>query len=1044
MSKLKKLLVTSLSAALLGACIVPVTGAMIKASATEEWSNVDIEEEYIVDETLTIPGRTLTIGGQTYDASIKMTYPGGATKIISSGDLSLDAPGEYTLTYEVRANGKRYSEAEEFFVVDKLWSVKNEKSSVEYGKVGSTEGLLVRLAKNDTLTFNKIVDLADYTTKEDLIKGFINPDAVGSYDFEAIIVKITDAYDPSQVLTVRGFKSSGTVNAQCGSYWTAAGSNQTLGGWDSNAKDFRTRGEAPDGICGTYRNVSFCSQSGKWVGGSAPFEVWDVTSDVEVFSVQFDEASKKVSVKDRTGISEVADLDDPERYETEPLWKGFTSGKVRISVTADSLAAETANFAISKVFGYDSLAVENRFVEKDAPIFTVDVDENLVEYNEKLDRYSFKPVAVVGGNYPVPQATAFDGYAGDVEVTTKVYFDYTNTKTALSIKNGTFEVKDKGVYAIVYTAKDHMGNVAERIYWVTAVAALENPLALNVNTSEAILNGICGERIPLASYSATGGSGDVNVTITATCGDTTLDVTDGKLLAEQAGTWTITYQAKDYAGITVEKSYEITVALGDKPVFVDAPILPQYFISGMEYIVPTVYAYDYTSGNKVEKVASLVLTDANGTKTYQAGEAYTPVVAVDENGNITQDIEIKFVCESASMSMDVESVAPRSGSRALYIEKMFITDGLDITRDSTGLTMTATVDGSASWTFANALAAEGTSLYVKGVKNQSIFSGMKVTFTDYADSSIAVTMYVEHTATGTLQVKFGDTDRELTKGLNLGIDKNGKALNEVTFSHKMGKFFVDGLGVTVATDDNGNAFNGFPSGKVYMSAEAFGVKAGQQYLVTQIDNHIINKTSRDFAAPRIAISGEYGGLYDVKSEYVVTSALASDAVDPNVTCTVTVKKPDGSIIKDVNGLELKNVPADKDYVIQLMNYGQYQVEYKSTDWAGNDGKSSYAVNVFDQKAPKLSLKSEWSATAKVGDSVVLPEVEISDDNTAKDAISVYRMVRNPYDVLTTFGYDAENTAYRFTFKYAGEYKFIIIACDEAGNQTYLEYVVTVS
>ena len=45
MSKLKKLLVTSLSAALLGACIVPVTGAMIKASATENWSKGEIEEE---------------------------------------------------------------------------------------------------------------------------------------------------------------------------------------------------------------------------------------------------------------------------------------------------------------------------------------------------------------------------------------------------------------------------------------------------------------------------------------------------------------------------------------------------------------------------------------------------------------------------------------------------------------------------------------------------------------------------------------------------------------------------------------------------------------------------------------------------------------------------------------------------------------------------------------------------------------------------------------------------------------------------------------
>lgn len=1039
MSKLKKLLVTSLSAALLGACIVPVTGAMVKASATEDWSNVHIEEEYIVDETLNVPSRTLTVGGQTYDASIKMTYPDGSTKIISSGEMVLSVPGEYAIAYEVRANGKRYSEEEEFFVANKLWSVKNnEKSSVTYGKVGTTDALLVRLAKNDTLTFNKVVDLADYDTKQDLIKGFINPDAIGSYDFEAIIVQITDAYDPTQVLTVRGFKSSGSGNATCGSYWTAAGPNQTLGGWDNNARRFSTKGSISDGICGSYRNVSFCSQAGQWIASNLPFALTDVTADLEFFSVQFAQDSKAVTVTDRTGGFEVADLDNPERYESEPLWKGFTSGKVRISVTADSLAAETANFAVSKVFGYDTLAVENRFVEEDEPILSVDVDEKLVEHNETLDRYSFKPLAVVGGKYPVPQATAFDGYSGDVKVTTKVYFDYANTKQSLSIKDGAFEVNNKGVYAIVYTAKDHMGNVAERIYWVTAVEALDNPLTLSVNKAEATLNGICGERIALASFETAGGSGDVSVKITATCGDTTLDVTDGKLLAEKEGTWTVTYQAKDYAGITVEDSYEVTVVLGDKPVFVDAPILPKYFISGMEYFVPTVYAYDYTSGSKVEKVAALVLTDANGTKTYQAGEAYTPVA--DENGNIA----MSFVCESATLPIDVQTVVPREGNNAVYIERMFITDGVEVTRDKDGLTMAATVDGSASWTFANALAAEGVSLYVEGVKDYSVFDGLKITFTDYADSSIAVTMYVEHNAMGALQVKFGDTNRELTKGLNLGVDKNGKALNEVSFSYKMGKFFVDSLGVNVTTDDNGNVFDGFPSGQVYMSAEAFGVKVGQKYLVTQIDNHIIGTRARDSATPRIAISGEYGGLYDIKSEYVVTPAVASDVIDPNVSCTVTVIKPDGSIMKDVNGLELKEVPSDKSYVIKLMDYGQYQVKYNSADWTNNKGDSSYAVNVFDQRAPKVSLKSEWLDTAKVGDTVVLPEVEVSDDNTAKNAISVYRMVRNPYDVLTVFGYDSENTAYRFTFKYAGEYKFIIVVSDEAGNQAYLEYVVTVS
>ena len=1039
MNKLKKLLVTSLSAALISACVVPVASAVVKASATEEWSKVDIDQEYIVDETLKLPSRTFSVGGEVYDATIKMTYPNGSTRIVSSGDMVLSMPGEYTITYEVRVNKNTYRETEEFFVSNKLWSVKNEKSSVTYGTVGKTDALLVRLAKNDVLTFNKIVDLADYNSKDALVKGFINPDAIGSNDFEAIIIKVTDVYDPTQVLTIRGYKSSSSVHTTCGSYWTAAGPNQTLSGWDDNAKRYSNKVDIPDGICGYYRDISFCSQSGKWISGSLPFELTDVTADVETFGVHFNTETKEVEVSSKSGISSgVADLDRADYYQSEPLWKGFTSGKVTISVMADGYAAETANFAISKVFGYDDLSVDNVFVEEEAPIITVNVDEKYVAYNENIDRYSFSPLAVVGGKYPVPQATAFDGYSGDVKVTTKVYFDYANTRQAKTIKDGAFSVDEPGTYVVVYTAKDHMGNVAERIYWINAVSALDNPLALTVNKNGVTTNGVCGEKIALGDYVTAGGSGDATVTITATCGDTTLDVSKGTFLAEEAGVWTITYQAKDYAGIVVEDSYEVTITLGDKPVFIDAPLLPKYFISGMEYVVPTVYAYDYTTGVKTEKIADLLVTDSNGTNTYKAGETYTPVVG--EDGKLA----MSFVCESASMPMDVQAVNPRSGETGVYIEKMFIAEGAQVSRDKDGITMLATGNDNFSWIFANAVAADNAAIYFKGVKGYSAFKGLKVTFTDYADSSVSVTMYVEHKDNGKIQVKFGDTDRELTKGFNLGIDDKGKSLNEVTFSYKTGKFYVDSIGVNVTTDDNGNLFNGFPSGKVYISSETVGVKAGQKYLIKQIDNHVIGARARDSATPRIAISGEYGGLYDVKSEYVVGSALASDVIDPNVTCTVTVLKPNGEVMTDVNGVELKDVSADKNYVIKLTEYGQYQVTYTSVDWAGEEGVSTYAVNVFDQKAPKVSLKGNWSATAKVGDKVVLPELEISDDYSSKEELSVYRMVRNPYDVLTVFGIDDGSVAYRFTFKFAGEYKFIVIVSDAAGNQAYLEYVVTVS
>jgi hypothetical protein len=563
---------------------------------------------------------------------------------------------------------------------------------------------------------------------------------------------------------------------------------------------------------------------------------------------------------------------------------------------------------------------------------------------------------------------------------------------------------------------------------------------MTVDKANATVEGVCGAKIKLANYTTSGGSGNEStVTITATCGDVTLDASKGAFIPEKAGTWTVTYTAKDYSGIIVEDSYTVEIELGDGPVFVDAPLFPKYFISDMEYFVPTVYAYDYTSGSKVEKIADLQLTDANGTHTYKAGESYTPVV--NEKNPV---FKISFVCEDATMEMPVKAVVPKSGAKDIYIEKMFIGDGVALSRDSNGLEVKALEAGNFGWTFANALAADGASVYMKGVQGYSNFKAMTVTFTDYADESIAVTMYVETIANGKLQVKFGDTDRELNKGFNLGIDDKGKSLNDITFAYKLGKFYVDSLGVNVTTDDNGNAFNGFPSGRVYMSVEALDAKAGAKYLVEQIDNHIIGARDRDAAKPRIAISGEYGGMLEVKSEYVVGKAVASDVIDPNVTCTVTVTKPNGEVMTDVNGLLLQDVTADEEYVIKLVDYGQYQVTYKSTDWANNNGVTKYSVNVFDQKAPKVSFKNTWVTTAKVGDALVLPELVISDNYSTESELSVYRMVRNPYDVLTVFGTDTPGVAYRFTFKYKGDYKFIFVVTDAAGNQTYLEHVVTVS
>ena len=1051
MKKITKWLALSTCSLMFCACAVPLaTWAIGKADDKVVWEEITLEEQYVVCDTLQIPSRSVSVGENTYQADVKVVYPDGTTKTATENEILLSSAGRYTLIYQAKdVNSQYHTEKVDFIVADMLWQTSNPKSSVSYGKVGKTDALIVELARGDALTFNKIIDVSTLTSDVTLLEGFINPSNVGVYEFEQLSFTFTDVQDPTQTLTVLGSRSKSSDSGKYAmSYWTAAGANQSQGGF--NGTNF-TSIEQELGLRGTPIQASFYSYGGTWYlndpndpSKGSSIDLKQVVADETPFKIALDTQNVEVSVNSK----KVADLDNPTYYEKEPLWGGFPSGKVTLTVQALECVGEAANFCISKLLSYD-FAAENQFIETEKPEINVEVDEKYVEY--KQNRYSFIPYAVVGGKYGVPSATAFDNYSGALSVETKVYYNYGNESARIEcpIQNGKFAVTRNGAYAIVYKATDHMGNVEEKVYWITAVKELSNPLTISLGETET-REGVCGRKLTVETPNISGGSGDANVKIQASCGDMTLDVADGGFIAEKAGDWTITYTATDYAGISVEASYVIRVENGTVPVFVDEPVLPQYLVSGMQYTVPTVYAYDYTSGTKTQRLADVIVKDANGERTYKAGERYTPI-ATEEKPVIT----LVFSIGGATLEKEIPAVLAlqeKNGRTFVYVEKMFITDNLTATRDKSGLTLTAEEDGAAAWNYVNPVVANNASLKVKGIKGQTKFGGLKVTFTDYANGNISVTAYLENGANGYARVNFGDVDREMTKGFNLGTDSKGNALDEFVFSYKDNKFYVDSISVAVKVDDNGNAFNGFPSGKVYISAEAVDMQSGASYLVKQFDNQTIGSLVADTIAPRITIDGLYGGMYQVNDMYTITTAMASDTIDADVACYLTVKDSKGNIVTDVDGVRLESVLSNREYSITLTTYGQYIVEYNAVDCFGNKSNdTSYTINVFDKVAPTIKVSNTWSATASVGEQVVLPKVSVEDNYSSTENITVYRYVRNPNGVVVAFGYDyVQNEAgewiyvqYKHTFGYAGEYRFVIVVCDETGNQAVAQYTVTV-
>lgn len=1000
---------------------------LVGGAGNEGWSDISVPENLVIDDSLDLFYREVTVGGKSYEASVKLFYPDGSvvTKTEKFATANLSQAGVYRLVFEARDDGgKRHVDECKFTVADKLWRVENAKSSLSYGHdalaTEGTEGLLVKLAKGDVLSFGKIIDVSEVTRASSLVTGFITPSKQGTYDFDRLVFTFTDVYDENCTLSFQGRRSLSTGDSSKGySYWMAWGNGQVGSGYENGTFH---HGD----IWGTVYTHSFLAMNaGAPERGIASYPQ---PSDTDQFALKFDPKDVRTYI----GNKYMTDLDDPLLHDGENIWTGFKSGKVFLTVRAYDYAGETANFCITSVLGYD-LTAENVFTENEPPVITVDVEEGYTDEND-----TFIPLAVVGGSFPVPAATAFDEYSGMRDVKVAVYYNYADPYSRITclIDNGRFKVENVGKYSIVYTATDAMGNSATVVYHVNSVSAPAIPLSVTLDTAGVATEAFCGERVETAKYETFGGSGERKVVITAELGEEKVTITDGVFVPQKAGNWKIVYTLTDITDMPVKASYDLKVSVGDEPVFSDDPVFAKYFIAGMKNVLPEIYAYDY-SGSEVKPVlASYEITDKSGTAKYSAGDGYVPEIE-----GTTGEVKVKIIAGAAYIEKSVKTIACIE-DELLKIENLFVGSDFGFTRSDNGLTLSALKSGDVSWEYANPVAAKNSSVTIVGVKDKDAFDEMLVTFTDSLDSEVSVTVRIINTKGKNAHIRFGDADRDIAQGF-------GTTDNKFAVSYDGSKFYVGKIAVGVSETDGGKAFNGFPSKKAYISVKITGAESGAGYRIESIDNNSITNLATDRTKPRIAVDGDYGGMRGLGEVYTVSSAVATDAVSPAVSFTLTVRTPSRAIATDKNGKLLSEADPTVSYDVILSESGRYMVEYTAIDENGNKATLSYGVNILDSVAPTVKI-GNVRRTAKVGETIVLPEVTVEDDVTAAENIEVYRTVRTPNGILTVLGNNKEVTEdksvtvkYSYTFLFKGEYKFMVLAMDEAGNQTLAEFTVTV-
>ena len=939
-----------------------------------------IQEEYKLNTLFKLP--KLTKDGITYDCTIE--FPSGATYFES--EVLLSEVGVYTLHFTAEKDGKFYSETETFLVRSPYVGFSGTKSFANFENSERTyghEGLYVSLAEGETLTFNDKIDLSKGS---DIISLYAAPAMLGNMDFSELYITITEVANPKNVITARAKSSQEGVNNPY-TYWAVkAGEQQLTGREEMNGKE------------NIHINNDFGTPVLHSFYGLYPGYPSVKTGDAKL-SLSY---NKEKNAAYAAGTLLIADFDDP-KYFTR-LWDGFTSDLVTISISAKGYSGSSAGFVITSLLGKD-LSKET-IIDTKGPEITVDFP------------YTKAPAAKVGYRYPIFKASATDEEDGECSVKARVYYNYGSEKTNLvEIVDDSFEVAQKGVYGIVYEAKDRTGNVSKKVILVSTEEEIK-PLA--VKTPEGVITSVKqGEIYTFPEMVVEGGSGNTNTTYEVYLNNEKYPSEETNFIPKEIGTYEIVSKTTDIIGQVEEVRYNLEVVTNDGAVLYDNVVFPKYYVSGGIYTLPEAICYDYSSGKAL--AAPMEVTISNGVYTYEAvsGDSFVPQVTGSQ-----EKLEFTYHYKNLTFKKNVTTINPyirKGGIERFAIQNFLITENLNLEVGDTNMGVYAKTRGDASFDFANAIIAENASIQLATDPEKEDFKAVEVAFTDSLNESEKVTMRIQRNSSGNIDFKI-DKRSYPSKS---SFSKN----NTLTFGYSDGYFSFEGMGIEASVYDNGEAFKGFSSGKIYISMALKDAKANAGIRLAKIDNQSMAYATDDYGVPRIIIHGDYGGTYRYGDLATVNRVESSDVLDPNSSVTVTVRNPDGKIVRDTDGILLEKVVASKEYQIKLEGYGQFIVTYEAMDTADNTSNFIYAINVEDDVAPTIEITGSLPKTVKVGDTVRVPAFKVSDDQDENVEATVY-VTTSHGEVIFLGSHNA------FKPKYEGTYTLRIRAMDKAGNVSY--------
>lgn len=956
-----------------------------------------VQATYTTGHVLELPTGTVNVNGTERAATAVLYYPNGVASIAKRQTLT--QPGNYTLQYRVQVDGKVYTEEHNFTVYNSLYDGEGKTKLVYDQEKG---GVVAEFIQGSSLTFNQMYNISNLTKNDKFLRFMALPETIGAREADSFIFTIVDAHDVDKYIRIR-------IHAA-----------DSIKDGDDRYKYTRTTSYSAVSFPGetwTGRSNSGALQTGYIYGREIRFSFSGEPAASPIGEdfgyINFDYSTYTLYASSETAPTYGGELVQlkSEDYFKKPF-EGFTNGDVYISVEVEKFAvgATKATLLFTDIGG-QKLVDKAILEDTTAPKINVDL-AGFTKDNV--------PYGSVNNSYKVFTATASDDYTLNPEVKVTVYKNYTTPalRGIVPIVNGAFKPTSSGVYTIEYVSTDNFGNKGTELVNVRVVAQANTikadvVLPTDLEQGDYIV-------IPQPEITSKEEFGKVNVFAELYFGKDKVELTDGKALALKGGDYTIKYTMSDYGGTTVSVEKTLKVASVSKSIIIDdvQNLLPKYFIAGNKFTLPTLNCYTFNNGDYVIEQCDIKIKDA--TEQVLNGDIYYP--AVKNNRDV-----VSVIYEKAGTTKQYDIVCIKGMlTDGLHLENYFYStsgvtakglyDGMDLTFANKN----ATVD------FANALEASAIELTFKTYNKNNNFDGVTFTLTDSINPEQQIDVIFYKASAGSKMSINGGEQRNVS----LGIDTKGIVLNV-----RNGRATVQGTSVIIEKYKNGEKFNGFDSGLVYLTISMKSCNSGSILRMITINNAYLDNELQDYAGPRVLLNGNIAYDQRINSVATIPTATAYDLTNGYLDVTVTVRF-NKEILTAKDGTRLANAPANKEYQIDLANYGEYTITYASEDMFTNVGGLTRMIIVRDDVKPELKVNGVIVKEVALGGIVNLPKATVTDNMGGEYKVYV-AIMDSSYKIID----GADN--YSFTASKKGVWTVTYYTFDNAGNMAVAVYKINV-